>query len=75
MSDRQKGKVKWFNPKKGYGFIQFGNGQDAFVHFNSIIGEGYRSLLADQEVEFTLKHGDKGLQAENVKAVVADREE
>ncbi|MGB6977012.1 MAG: cold-shock protein [Gammaproteobacteria bacterium] len=75
MAVRQKGKVKWFNSKKGYGFIQCEDGKDAFVHFNSIEAEGYRTLNEGQEVEFTLKNGDKGLQAENVKAAVTDREE
>ena len=60
------GKVKWFSNQKGYGFIQADDGEDIFVHFRAIQGEGYRSLNEGEEVEFTLVEGPKGLQAEEV---------
>lgn len=66
MSNRQTGIVKWFNASKGYGFIQRDSGDDVFVHYRSIRGEGYRSLTQGQKVEFTVKKGDKGLQADDV---------
>ena len=61
------GKVKWFNSEKGFGFITGDNGQDYFVHFRSIVGEGYRSLDEGQPVEFEVQETDKGMQAVNVK--------
>jgi CspA family cold shock protein len=66
MSDRQKGTVKWFNNDKGYGFIERASGKDLFVHFRSIVGEGHRSLIDGQEVEFTEVPGEKGPQADKV---------
>jgi cold shock protein len=63
---REKGTVKWFNAAKGYGFIQRSNGDDVFVHFSAIQMNGYRSLDEGTEVEFEVKRGPKGLQAENV---------
>ena len=63
---REKGVVKWFNPAKGYGFIQRSSGEDVFVHFSAIQVEGYRTLDEGAEVEFDLMQGPKGLQAENV---------
>ncbi|MEE8449527.1 MAG: cold-shock protein [Thermodesulfobacteriota bacterium] len=63
---RVTGKVKWFNDSKGFGFIEQDNGQDVFVHFSAIQGEGYRSLAEGQEVEFEVMEGDKGLQAKDV---------
>lgn len=60
------GKVKWFNDSKGFGFIEQANGQDVFVHFSAIQGEGYRTLAEGQEVEFEIVEGAKGLQAKNV---------
>ena len=63
---REKGVVKWFNPAKGYGFIQRSTGEDVFVHYSAIQMEGYRSLDQGIEVEFDVKQGPKGLQAENV---------
>lgn len=66
MSNREKGTVKWFNPEKGFGFISRDQGGDVFVHFRSIIGEGYRSLEQGQMVSFTVSEGQKGLQADNV---------
>jgi cold shock protein len=63
---REKGIVKWFNAAKGYGFIQRSNGDDVFVHFSAIQMNGYRTLEEGSEVEFEVKRGPKGLQAENV---------
>ena len=63
---REKGVVKWFNAAKGYGFIQRASGEDVFVHFSAIQMSGYRSLEEGAEVEFEVKKGPKGLQAENV---------
>ena len=60
------GKVKWFNDSKGFGFIEQENGQDVFVHFSAIQGDGYKSLSEGQEVEFEVTEGEKGLQAKNV---------
>ena len=61
-----KGKVKWFNNSKGYGFIQQEDGTDIFVHFSAIQGEGYKTLEEGQAVEFEIAQGPKGLQAANV---------
>jgi len=61
-----KGTVKWFNDSKGYGFIQQTEGNDLFVHFSSILGEGFRTLQQGEEVEFELGESDFGLQATNV---------
>ena len=61
-----KGKVKWFNEKKGYGFITMEDGNDIFVHYSAIKGEGYRTLQEGQKVEFSVEKGPKGLQATNV---------
>ena len=66
MSDKEQGTVKWFNGSKGYGFIERAEGADVFVHFNAIVGDGYRNLEEGQRVEFTVTQGQKGLQAENV---------
>lgn len=66
MSDEQTGTVKWFNDSKGYGFIQQENGEDIFVHFRSIVGDGHKSLKEGQKVKFTVGQGKKGPQAENV---------
>jgi cold shock protein len=61
------GTVKWFNADKGFGFIeQDGGGEDVFVHFSAIASTGYRSLADGQKVEFEVKQGQKGPQAENV---------
>ncbi len=61
-----RGKVKWFNDKKGYGFISLESGSDVFVHHSAIQGEGYKSLSEGQEVEFEVSDGPKGKQATNV---------
>lgn len=62
-----KGKVKWFNNQKGFGFITTESGTDVFVHFSAIQGEGYKSLEEGNEVEFEVEKGPKGEQATNVK--------
>lgn len=69
MSERQTGTVKWFDSAKGYGFIERESGKDLFVHFRSIVGEGHRSLMDGQRVEFTETQGAKGPQADNVVAL------
>ncbi|MFA4992194.1 MAG: cold-shock protein [Candidatus Omnitrophota bacterium] len=61
-----RGKVKWFNNQKGYGFITPENGKDVFVHHSVIQGDGYKSLEEGQEVEFDIQNGPKGEQAVNV---------
>ena len=61
-----KGKVKWFNNKKGYGFITPESGNDVFVHFSAIKSEGYKTLQEGQDVEFDIQQGPKGEQAANV---------
>jgi cold shock protein len=62
-----KGKVKWFNEQKGYGFITPENGKDVFVHHTAIQGEGFKTLAEGQDVEFDITTGPKGEQASNVK--------
>ena len=62
----EKGTVKWFNGAKGYGFISRQSGEDVFVHFKAIIGDGYKSLNEGDKVEFEVERGPKGLQAANV---------
>lgn len=66
---REKGKVKWFNAEKGFGFIGRDGGGDIFVHFSAIQAKGYRTLDEGAAVEFEVKQGMKGLQAENVTRV------
>ncbi len=63
------GKVKWFDNKKGFGFISQNAGQDVFVHHTSIIGSGYKTLNEGEEVSFEVIPGDKGLKASNVQRV------
>ena len=63
------GKVKWFNDAKGYGFIARDDGEDVFVHFSAITGEGYRTLQEGATVQFEVVEGPKGLQAKNVQKV------
>ena len=60
MSEQQTGTVKWFNDSKGYGFIARENGADLFVHFRSIVGDGFRTLKEGQQVQFTETEGKKG---------------
>lgn len=60
------GKVKWFSTEKGYGFIQQEDGQDVFVHFTAIAGEGFRSLSEGDVVQFEIVEGERGPQADNV---------
>jgi len=60
------GKVKWFDDAKGYGFIERADGEDVFVHYSSIVGEGYRSLTEGSEVEFDIEEDPKGPRAANV---------
>ena len=60
------GKVKWFDPKKGYGFIEQESGEDVFVHYTSIAGDGFRALKDGETVDYELVKGDKGFQARNV---------
>lgn len=64
--EKSHGRVKWFNDSKGYGFIEQDNGQDVFVHYSAIQGEGYKSLREGQEVVFEITQGTKGPQAANV---------
>ena len=69
MSEQTKGTVKWFNSSKGYGFISREEGEDVFVHFQSIISDGYKTLNENDEVEFTVTEGQKGPQASEVRVV------
>ncbi|MFD2177456.1 cold-shock protein [Veronia pacifica] len=69
MSNKILGTVKWFNETKGFGFITQHNGDDLFVHFRSIVGDGFRRLTEGQQVSFDIGRGQKGLQAENVTAI------
>ncbi len=63
------GTVKWFNDSKGFGFIQQDNGEDVFVHFSAIQGDGFKSLAEGQSVSFDIVQGPKGLQAANVNKI------
>ena len=66
MSDKEQGVVKWFNGSKGYGFIERESGEDVFVHYSAILGDGFRNLDEGQRVEFVVTQGAKGPQAEEV---------
>ena len=66
MVEREVGVVKWFNDAKGLGFIVRDSGEDVFVHYEAIRGDGYRCLRAGSKVEYTLYHTNKGLQAQDV---------
>ena len=69
MSEKSTGTVKWFNGSKGYGFIAREEGEDVFVHYSAIQGDGFRNLEEGQRVEFDVEQGRKGLQAINVSVV------
>lgn len=73
MANRDTGTVKWFNTSKGFGFISRDSGDDIFVHFRAIRGEGHRVLVEGQRVEFSVMNRDKGLQAEDVIAALPRR--
>lgn len=64
-----KGKVKWFNDSKGFGFLEQENGEDVFCHFSAITGEGFKSLQEGDAVEFEVVKGPKGLQASDVRKI------
>jgi len=64
-----EGKVKWFNERKGFGFISREDGDDVFVHYSEIMSNGFKTLAEDQEVSFEVKEGPKGLQATNVQVL------
>ena len=70
MDEREIGTVKWFNNGKGYGFIAREGGDDVFVHYSEIEGDGFKSLDEGQRVEFAVTEGDKGLQATSVTKIV-----
>ena len=65
----EKGTVKWFNAAKGFGFISRKGGEDVFVHFRAIVGDGYKTLNEGDAVQFEVEQGPKGLQAKNVSVV------
>ncbi|MCK5086455.1 MAG: cold-shock protein [Melioribacteraceae bacterium] len=69
MADQKEGTVKWFNSSKGYGFISQEGGEDVFVHFNSIVSDGYKTLEEGQKVKFTVGEGQKGPQAQDVEVI------
>ena len=69
MTEKETGTVKWFNDAKGYGFIARDAGEDVFVHYSSVEGDGFRTLREEQRVEFAVEQGPKGLQATGVRAL------
>ena len=69
MAERKQGSVKWFNSTKGFGFISQERGEDVFVHFQAIVGDGYKTLNENDKVEFSVTQGPKGLQAAEVKKI------
>jgi cold shock protein len=69
MSEKEQGRVKWFNGSKGFGFIERDSGKDVFVHFSAIMGDGFRNLEEGQLVEFTVTQGQKGPQAQDVTVI------
>ena len=66
MSEKERGTVKWFSSAKGYGFLEREIGEDIFVHYSAIIGDGFKTLDQGQEVEFLIENTEKGLQANEV---------
>lgn len=74
MSNTATGTVKWFNETKGFGFIQQENGPDVFAHFSAITGDGFRTLVEGQKVEFVISQGQKGPQAEQIKVLLIFKE-
>ena len=69
-----RSRVKWFDPKKGFGFLEGPDGRDVFVHYTQIRGEGFRSLKDGEQVQYELVEGDKGLQARDVERLGGDEE-
>ena len=69
MAEREVGTVKWFDNKKGYGFISRESGGDVFVHYSAIVGDGFRSLKEGDRVEFSIKQDNKGQAATEVKTL------
>jgi CspA family cold shock protein len=69
MSNKVNGTVKWFNESKGYGFIEQESGKDVFAHFSAIVGDGFKTLIEGQRVEFLVTDGHKGPQAEQIVAL------
>ena len=69
MSEKEQGTVKWFNGSKGFGFIERDAGGDVFVHFNSIVAEGFKNLNEGQRVEFVVEQGENGPNAQEVVAL------
>ncbi|RJQ41188.1 MAG: cold-shock protein [Anaerolineaceae bacterium] len=69
MSEKEQGTVKWFNGSKGYGFIERESGEDVFVHYSAIVGNGFRNLEEGQRVQFIVTQGQKGAQAEEVEVL------
>ena len=69
MAERKQGSVKWFNSTKGFGFIKQLSGDDVFVHFKAIIGDGHKSLEENDKVEYSVTQGAKGLQASDVRLI------
>ena len=65
----EKGTVKWFNGAKGFGFIQRPDGEDVFVHYRAIVGDGYKNLNEGDQVQFDVEKGPKGLSATNVSVI------
>ncbi len=69
MSEKTTGTVKWFNESKGFGFIERESGPDVFAHFRAINGEGFKTLLEGQKVEFTVTESEKGPQADDITVI------